>query len=132
VSIAALAVICIGQAFVLSVSPRVATGAVLACLRALPAGSLLVTDDQGIAARAGLRTPSWLADTSRVRISSGHLTTGEIVAHGDGAVGVLFAPPSRAKFVEPEIAAWARRAFPVTYRVDGYLLAVPASLACPA
>lgn len=91
---------------------------------------MLVTDDQEVAARAGLRTPPWLADTSRVRISSGHLTTAEIIAGADGAVGVLFAPPDRTKFVDPAIAAWARQTFPVTYAADGYLLAVSTPLDC--
>ncbi|MEU8073084.1 glycosyltransferase family 39 protein [Micromonospora sp. NPDC049151] len=127
---AALALICVVQALMLPVSPRLESTAMLRCLRALPSGSVLVTDDQEIAARAGLRTPPWLADTSRVRISSGHLTTAEIIAGANGAVGVLFAPPDRAKFVDPAITAWARRAFPLTYAADGYLLAVSTPLDC--
>lgn len=130
VTTAALALVCVVQAVTLPVSSRLETSAMLRCLRALPSGSVLVTDDQEIAARAGLRTPPWLADTSRVRISSGRLTTAEIIASADGAVGVLFAPPDRAKFVDPAVAAWARQTFPVTYAADGYLLAVSTRLDC--
>lgn len=130
VTVAALALTCVAQALTLPVSSPVETSAILRCLRALPSGSVLATDDQEIAARAGLRTPPWLADTSRVRSSSGHLTTAEIIAGAHGAVGVLFAPPDRAKFVDPAIAAWARQTFPVTYAADGYLLAVSTPLDC--
>ncbi|MFI7081696.1 ArnT family glycosyltransferase [Micromonospora sp. NPDC049903] len=130
VTTTALALICVVQALTLPVSSPRETSAILRCLRALPSGSVLVTDDQEIAARAGLRTPPWLVDTSRVRISSGHLTTAEIIAGASGAVGVLFAPPDRAKFVDPAIKAWAPQRFPVSYTADGYLLVVSTPLNC--
>ncbi|QDY09475.1 DUF2029 domain-containing protein [Micromonospora sp. HM134] len=130
VTTAALVLTCVVQVLTMPVSPRLEASAMLRCLRTLPVGSVLVTDDQEIAARAGLRTPPWLADTSRVRISSGYLTTSDIITGAQGAVGVLFAPPDRAKFVDPAIAEWARQEYPATYRADGYLLATVTPLGC--
>ncbi len=57
---------------------------------AVPRGRPIVTDDQFLAAAAGLDTPPWLVDTSSLRVNSGDLTTRaveeEALRSGAGAV----------------------------------------------
>ncbi|MEV0460896.1 ArnT family glycosyltransferase [Catellatospora methionotrophica] len=104
-----------------SVAPVLADTAVEACLRALPRDVTLVSDDQAMLARAGLRTPPWLVDTSHVRIDSGWLTDAEITTAASAADGVLFARPRRIG-KHPEVRAWAKEHFPVRYTADRYEL----------
>ncbi|MFD0591174.1 hypothetical protein ACFQZ4_00050 [Catellatospora coxensis] len=104
-----------------TVAPVLADTSVEACLRALPRDVVLVSDDQAMLARAGLRTPPWLVDTSHVRIDSGWLTDAEITAAATAADGVLFARPRRIG-KHPEVRAWAKENFPVRYSADRYEL----------
>ena len=53
--------------------------ALLADLRALPAGSLGIADEPGFLWRAGLATPPLMNDTARARIDQGDLTTESLV-----------------------------------------------------
>ncbi|MEV4413359.1 glycosyltransferase family 39 protein [Catellatospora sp. NPDC049609] len=104
-----------------TVAPELKDTAVEACLRTLPRDIVLVADDQAMLARAGLRTPPWLVDTSHVRIDSGWLTDGEIVAAATVADGVMFARPRRIG-KHPEVRAWAKEHFTVRYTADRYEL----------
>jgi hypothetical protein len=117
-----LAVVCIVQTSVTGILPRLDVENMLNCLRQLPAGAQILTDDQGLAARAGLRSPPWLVDTSRVRLASGHLTTAEIVANTSSITGVLLAPPGRARLVDPALRASLDARFPARFEADGYRL----------
>lgn len=109
-----------------TVAPVLADTSVEACLRALPRDVVLVSDDQAMLARAGLRTPPWLVDTSHVRIDSGWLTYAEITAAATAADGVLFARPRRIG-KHPEVRQWAKEHFPVRYTADRYELYVHAA-----
>ncbi|WP_144119967.1 ArnT family glycosyltransferase [Catellatospora sichuanensis] len=109
-----------------TVAPVLADTSVEACLRALPRDVVLVSDDQAMLARAGLRTPPWLVDTSHVRIDSGWLTDAEITAAASAADGVLFARPRRIG-KHPEVRVWAKAYFPVRYTADRYELYVHAA-----
>ncbi|BCJ75613.1 hypothetical protein CS0771_51570 [Catellatospora sp. IY07-71] len=104
-----------------TVGPELTDTAVEACLSSLPRDLVLVADDQAMLARAGLRTPPWLVDTSHVRIDSGWLTDGEIIAAAAAADGVMFARPRRIG-KHPEVRAWAKEHFTVRYTADRYEL----------
>jgi hypothetical protein len=99
-----------------------------ACLRTLPRHYEIVTDDQELLARAGLRTPPWLVDTSNVRISSGYLGDDEIAIATEQADGVLLSPWQERlrKTAAPEVAL---RHFPVLYAANGYELYVGSAAA---
>ena len=68
-----------------------------------PTRAVLVSDDQQLLARAGLRTPPWLADTSHVRLASGYLPDSRIITEIEAADGALLAPPERARFDSPQV-----------------------------
>ncbi|GAA1384564.1 ArnT family glycosyltransferase [Catellatospora chokoriensis] len=109
-----------------TVAPALSDTFVEACLRGLPRDVVLVSDDQAMLSRAGLRTPPWMVDTSHVRIDSGWLTDAEITAAATAADGVLFARPRRIG-KHPEVRVWAKEHFPVRYTADRYELYVHAA-----
>lgn len=123
--------LCVTQAVFVPVLPRWDGQAMLECLRTLPRDALLLTDDQEIAARAGLRVPPQLTDTSRVRINSGYLPAEDVVASGQSVTAVLLAPPARARIVDPTVLDWVEQHFSVQYATGGYRLyaSTPAPLA---
>lgn len=125
-AVVAACAIGIAQAISVPVLPRWEGRAMQDCLRTLPRDALVLTDDQEIVARAGLRVPPGLADTSRVRISSGYLPPEEIVSAGQSATAVLLAPPQRARIVDPTVLDWIDRRFTARYAADGYRLYTPA------
>ncbi|MEV0726983.1 glycosyltransferase family 39 protein [Micromonospora purpureochromogenes] len=130
--IASTAMICVLQAIVMPVSPAQDVRTVLACLRTIPRDTTLLTDDQRLAARAGLRTPPQLADTSWVRITSGHLQASEIIEAAGSAEAVLLAPPTRARITDADVLTWMEIRFPVRFEADGYrLLALDRLAGCP-
>jgi 4-amino-4-deoxy-L-arabinose transferase-like glycosyltransferase len=88
-----------------------------ACLSTLPAGLQVVTDDQELAARAGLWTDPWLVDTSGVRSASGWLTPTELQQHAQDADVALI---SGRGFLGPVFMTWATTTFPYAYGADGY------------
>lgn len=53
---------------------------VVADLRTLPPGSVVVADDPGLVWRAGLSTPPLMSDTTDMRVFQGSLTTPDIIA----------------------------------------------------
>ena len=93
------------------------------CLRTFPRDYEIVSDDQELLARTGLKTPPWLVDTSNVRIKSGYLSDDEIATATEHADGVLLSPRrGRLRMTDaPELAV---RHFPVRYTADGYELYV--------
>jgi hypothetical protein len=88
-----------------------------ACLSTLPAGLQVVTDDQELAAHAGLWTDPWLVDTSGVRSASGWLTPTELQRHAQDADVALI---SGRGFLGPDFMAWATARFPYAYDADSY------------
>jgi hypothetical protein len=121
-AILGLAMLCLGQAatqLVLDTQPR--NVSMRDCLETLPADKVIVTDDQGLAARAGLRTPPWLVDTSQVRLYSGWLPDDEVIQAAQGSDAVLFGPENKLAS-RPALLAWARTTFPASYQADGYEL----------
>ena len=58
--------------------PGAALAAARADLRALPAGTQVISDDPGVVWRAGRRTPDDLVDTSILRIESGRITAASL------------------------------------------------------
>lgn len=123
-AVAVVAAACALQAVMIPVSPPIGAAAMRDCLADLPRRTVLVTDDQELLARAGLRTPPWLADTSRVRLGAGYLPEDDITAGADHTDGVLLAPPQRARLRSPTLLAWVQHRFPVLYQADGYRLFV--------
>ncbi|MGA3541126.1 glycosyltransferase family 39 protein [Micromonosporaceae bacterium DT194] len=121
-ALAVLALLCAAQAWLVPLQPPIGVPAVRACLDGLPDGAVLVSDDQQLLARAGLRTPPWLADTSHVRLASGYLPDSRIITEIEAADGVLLAPPERARFDSPQVLDRVRADFPVRYAADGYQL----------
>jgi 4-amino-4-deoxy-L-arabinose transferase-like glycosyltransferase len=115
--------VCATQWAILNVGQPFQGAQVEACLRTLPRDYEIVSDDQELLARAGLRTPPWLVDTSNVRIESGYLRDDEIAIATAQADGVLLSPqPGRLRMTAaPEFAV---RHFPVLYTADGYELYV--------
>ena len=59
---------------------------VVADLRTLPPGSVVVADDPGLVWRSGMITPPLMSDTTDMRVLQGSLTTRDIVAAGACAV----------------------------------------------
>jgi 4-amino-4-deoxy-L-arabinose transferase-like glycosyltransferase len=117
-----LAALCLGQAggqLALDTQPR--NVSMRDCLETLPQDRVIVTDDQGLAARAGLRTPPWLVDTSQVRLYSGWLPDEDVIRAAQGADAVLFGPENKLAS-RPALLAWARTTYPAAFDADGYEL----------
>lgn len=112
--------VCVAQA-IFNVGHPSRAAQVEACLRTLPRGYEIVSDDPEVLARAGLRTPPWLVDTSDVRIKSGYLSDDEIAVAINQADGVLLSPAKKRLRITaaPEVAV---RHFSVVYAADGYEL----------
>ena len=91
-TILAAAFVCATQWAIFNVGQPFREAQVEACLRTFPLDFEIVSDDQELLARAGLRTPPWLVDTARVRIKSGYLSDDEIATAMDHADGVLLSP----------------------------------------
>lgn len=123
--IVAASVFCVWQAGHTTVGGELRSANIEACLKNMPRDWEVATDDQEVVARAGLRTPPWLVDTSYVRINTGYLSDDEVIAMADQSDAFLF---SRIKRLgdRPRILAWAKERFPVRYSVNGYLLRVKA------
>ncbi|HET9647780.1 MAG TPA: glycosyltransferase family 39 protein [Microlunatus sp.] len=113
---------CAMQWVFLDVAPPFRQTTVEACLRTLPSDYEIVTDDQELLARAGLKTPPSLVDTSYVRIKSGYLSSRDIAAAIDHAEGVLLSPRGRLRTTGAP--KWSERHFSVRYTADGYDLYV--------
>jgi Dolichyl-phosphate-mannose-protein mannosyltransferase len=115
--------VCATQWAIVNVGQPLQEAKVEACLRTLPRDYEIVSDDQELLARAGLKTPPWLVDTSNVRIKSGYLSDDEIATATENADGVLLSPRhGRLRMTAaPELAV---RHFPVRYTADGYDLYV--------
>ncbi|HWL73416.1 MAG TPA: glycosyltransferase family 39 protein, partial [Burkholderiaceae bacterium] len=84
--------VCATQWAIPNVGQPIQETKVEACLRTLPRDYEIVSDDQELLARAGLKTPPWLVDTSNVRIKSGYLSDDEIATATEHADGVLLSP----------------------------------------
>jgi 4-amino-4-deoxy-L-arabinose transferase-like glycosyltransferase len=69
--------------------------AVVDRLRELPDGALVISDDPGLAWRAGHAPPGELADPSFQRIENGQITTGSLTraARSDGVCAVVVSSP---------------------------------------
>jgi hypothetical protein len=115
--------VCATQWAIVNVGQPLQEAKVEACLRTLPRDYEIVSDDQELLARAGLKTPPWLVDTSNVRIKSGYLSDDEIATATENADGVLLSPRhGRLRMTAaPELAV---RHFLVRYTADGYDLYV--------
>jgi hypothetical protein len=113
---------CATQLFLIDAGPPFRSTAVEACLRTLPSDYEIVTDDQELLARAGLKTPPSLVDTSNVRIRSGYLSNDEIAAAINGADGALLSRRGRLRATDARNLS--ERRFSVRYAADGYDLYV--------
>ncbi|GHJ46780.1 hypothetical protein Cs7R123_41220 [Catellatospora sp. TT07R-123] len=113
---------CVWQARHWEVGPYAAPTAVEACVQRLPRDLTVVTDDQGMISRAGLRTAPWLADTSHVRLDSGRLSDAEVIAAARGADAVFLSTGRLKK--RPKAVTWIREHYPVLYRSGKYELYV--------
>jgi 4-amino-4-deoxy-L-arabinose transferase-like glycosyltransferase len=115
--------VCATQWAILNVGQPSQAAQVEACLRTVPRDYEIVSDDQELLARAGLRTPPWLVDTSTVRINSGYLSNDEIAMATEQSDGVLLSPGHQRlrTTAAPELAV---RHFPVLFIADGYELYV--------
>ncbi|MDI1463656.1 glycosyltransferase family 39 protein [Catellatospora sp. KI3] len=113
---------CVWQAQHREVGPYPQPTAAEACVRRLPHDLRVVTDDQGMVSRAGLRTAPWLADTSHVRLDSGRLSDAEVIAAARGADAVLLSTGRLKK--RPNAVTWVREHYPVLYRSGKYELYV--------
>lgn len=123
IAIVAASLLCVQLAPHVHVSRDVHNLAVEACLKSLPRDYEITTDDQELVARAGLRTPPWLVDTSHVRLDAGWLSDAEIIAAAKNSNGILIARTKRLAS-RPEVLAWAKEYFPVRYDANGYQLRV--------
>jgi len=115
--------VCATQWAILNVGQPFQEAQIESCLRTLPRDYEIVSDDQELLARGGLKTPPWLVDTSNVRIKSGYLSDDEIAIATEQADGVLLSPSHGRlrKTAAPELAVLH---FPVRYTADGYELYV--------
>ena len=100
----------------------------LACLRSLDPDRPVTTDDQRLVAEAGLRTPSWLVDTSDVRLGAGRLSDRQIIRSAQAArtQAVLFGPVGRLA-ARPGLVAWTTEHYPYVFYADGYALYLESS-----
>ena len=90
-------------------SPGRTTTLMIDALRAhVPASTLVVTDDQVVAAAAGRRVPSPLVDTSNVRFEAGSLTAAELIRVTDAEAGAVLLTGGRFDHV-PEFTAWVEQ-----------------------
>ncbi|MBV1850831.1 ArnT family glycosyltransferase [Catellatospora tritici] len=113
---------CVWQARNREIGPYPTPTAVEACVRRLPHDLRVVTDDQEMISRAGLRTVPWLADTSHVRLDSGRLSDAEVIAAAKAADAVFLSTGRLKK--RPDAVTWIREHYPVLYRSGKYELYV--------
>ncbi|MGH8337430.1 MAG: hypothetical protein ACRETL_11555, partial [Gammaproteobacteria bacterium] len=71
----------------------------------------ILTDAQGIAFAAGRDVPPQLSDTSVVRITSGYLTTAQVITAAEQSDVQLFLSWSGRLALLPGVAEWAERRF---------------------
>ena len=90
-------------------SPGRTTTLMIDALRAdVPASTLVVTDDQVVAAAAGRRVPPSLVDTSNVRFEAGSLTADELIRVTDAEAGAVLLTGGRFDHA-PEFTTWVEQ-----------------------
>ena len=97
----------------------------------LPAGAVVLTDDQATAAQAELDTPPRLVDTSLVRILSGELTPGDVEedAEEDGVDGIFLGSSRLAQLTG--FVDWVKAHYPRSVDVGEGTLFLRPSLPDP-
>ncbi|MFN8076127.1 MAG: glycosyltransferase family 39 protein [Kineosporiaceae bacterium] len=107
------------------------TSRAVQCLQALRLEGPVVTDDQPLITRAGLRATPWLADTSSVRILSGYLTRSEVEQAAESSVGAVVAKPGRFTLRLPGTLERLQERWPLTVDLPGHRVLLPAGTPVP-